>query len=53
MLTILPERKAVLEISAKVTTFYNKNNNNQLTANTQNNESKAFFHTLVCSNNTS
>ena len=43
MLTILPERKAVLEISAKVTTFYNKNNNNQLTANTQNNESKAFF----------
>ena len=43
MLTILPKRKDVLEISDKITTFYNKNNNNKLTANTQNNESKAFF----------
>ena len=43
MLTILPKRKAVLEISDKVTMFYNKSSYNQLTANTQNNESKVFF----------
>ena len=43
MLTIFPKRKAVLEISAKVTMFYNKSNNYQLTENTQNSESKAFF----------